>query len=124
MSSEDEFMHEDDAILEEEEEEEMSEGESDIDELDDEARPKLKKGTKKAAKVKATGAVKKKAASLGGGGVKKKRGPDAPKRAMNAYTFFANDKRAAVRKAHPDMSVTEVGKELGKLWRKASDSDK
>ncbi|CAL8137646.1 unnamed protein product [Orchesella dallaii] len=42
--------------------------------------------------------------------------PDAPKRPTTAFFFFAQVERPKVRAEHPEYKVTEVSKELGKLW--------
>lgn len=48
---------------------------------------------------------------------KKQKDPNAPKRAKTAYFLFMDDKRAEVKRNHPDMKVTEIGAELGRLWK-------
>jgi hypothetical protein len=50
---------------------------------------------------------------------KKKREKDAPKRALNAYVLFSNDKRDAMKKEHPDWSAPEIMKALAKMWSEA-----
>merc|ERR1711879_167123 len=57
-------------------------------------------------------------------GGKKKKDPNAPKKALSAYMFFAQANRDKVKKEHPDATFGELGKYLGKLWSKASKSDK
>lgn len=54
---------------------------------------------------------------------KKKKDPSKPKRAMSSFMFFANEHRPVVRKEHPDLKITDVGKKLGEMW-KALDDDK
>jgi structure-specific recognition protein 1 len=58
------------------------------------------------------------------GGSKKKKDPNAPKKALSAYMIFAQANRDKVKKENPDASFGELGKLLGKLWGKASKSDK
>jgi len=55
---------------------------------------------------------------------RKKKDPDAPKRAMSSFMFFANHRRAELRKANPEMKITEIGKELGKMWKELSDEER
>lgn len=55
---------------------------------------------------------------------KQKKDKNAPKRPKSAYILFCQDKRPEVVKKNPKMSVTEIAAELGKLWKKASASDK
>merc|ERR1719189_3130791 len=56
--------------------------------------------------------------------VKKAKDPNAPKRGLSAFMFFAKEERPAVLKAHPDFKVPEVGKELGARWAKLGDKSK
>lgn len=42
----------------------------------------------------------------------------------NNYMKFANAHREQVRAENPDMSMTEVSKELGKMWKALSDGQK
>ncbi|KAL0030987.1 hypothetical protein WJX79_007046 [Trebouxia sp. C0005] len=53
-----------------------------------------------------------------------KKDPNAPKKPSGAYIFFCNDKRAEVKKANPEYGVAESGRELGAMWKAASDEDK
>ena len=55
---------------------------------------------------------------------KKVKDPNAPKRALSAYFFFMKDTRPKVVAKNPDMKVTEIGKELGAMWRAMSDGEK
>lgn len=38
--------------------------------------------------------------------------------------FFSKDKREEVKAAHPDWSITDIGRELGAMWKRSSDSEK
>lgn len=53
---------------------------------------------------------------------RKKKDPDAPKRSLSAYMFFANENRDVVRAENPGISFGQVGKLLGEKW-KALDAD-
>ena len=44
---------------------------------------------------------------------KKKKDKDAPKGAMTAYIFFGNSMRATIKEENPDISPTEIMRELG-----------
>jgi hypothetical protein len=55
---------------------------------------------------------------------KKPKDPNAPKRALSAYMFFCNDRRAQVKEENPSMNGPQVVTELGRLWRELSDEDK
>ncbi|KAJ4219950.1 Non-histone chromosomal protein 6, partial [Fusarium solani] len=61
-----------------------------------------------------------KAAAGKRGKVEKKRGkkdPNAPKRGLSAYMFFANEQRENVREENPGISFGQVGKLLGERWK-------
>ncbi|KAF2852881.1 hypothetical protein T440DRAFT_391832 [Plenodomus tracheiphilus IPT5] len=66
--------------------------------------PKEKTTRKAAAKSKADGG-------------KKKKDPNAPKRGLSAYMFFANEQREKVREDNPGIKFGEVGKVLGEKWK-------
>ncbi|KAL9130882.1 MAG: hypothetical protein Q9217_001032 [Psora testacea] len=48
---------------------------------------------------------------------KKKKDPNAPKRGLSAYMFFANENRDSVREENPGISFGQVGKVLGERWK-------
>lgn len=50
--------------------------------------------------------------------------PDAPKRPMSAFFLFSGDNRGELKKANPSWRVTDIGKELGRLWANASEETK
>ena len=47
-----------------------------------------------------------------------------PKRPPNSYMSFVNEKRAEVKEAHPDASITEQSKLLGNMWKKMSEEER
>ncbi|KAI9851910.1 MAG: Non-histone chromosomal protein 6, partial [Thelocarpon superellum] len=51
------------------------------------------------------------------GADKKKKDPNAPKRGLSAYMFFANEQRLNVRDENPGISFGQVGKVLGERWK-------
>jgi len=53
-----------------------------------------------------------------------KKNKDGPKRNKSAYLFFCQDKRADVKKEHPDLKMTEVSKKLAILWKDIGEADK
>ena len=55
---------------------------------------------------------------------KRKRHPNAPKRPMTAFMYFAREERPKVMKDNPNFSVPEIGKELGARWRKLEDNER
>ncbi|KAH7400570.1 nucleosome binding protein [Phaeosphaeria sp. MPI-PUGE-AT-0046c] len=63
-----------------------------------------------------------KAAKADGG--KKKKDPNAPKRGLSAYMFFANEQRDKVREDNPGIKFGEVGKQLGEKWKALSEKQR
>ena len=55
---------------------------------------------------------------------KKKKDPNAPKNARTSYLFFCNEVRERLKVEQPELAITEVGKEAGKLWKELSPSKK
>ncbi|GMM31308.1 high-mobility group nucleosome-binding protein [Martiniozyma asiatica (nom. inval.)] len=55
---------------------------------------------------------------------KRKKDPNAPKRALSAYMFFAAENRDKVRADNEGISFGEIGKKLGDMWKSMSDEDK
>ncbi|KAH0832509.1 non-histone chromosomal protein 6 [Fonsecaea monophora] len=60
----------------------------------------------------------------GRGAEKKKKDPNAPKRGLSAYMFFANEQRENVREENPGISFGQVGKVLGDKWKALSDKQR
>ena len=50
--------------------------------------------------------------------------PNAPKRGLSAYMFFANEQRENVREENPNATFGEVGKRLGERWKALSDKQR
>jgi hypothetical protein len=50
-------------------------------------------------------------------GKRAKKDPNAPKRGLSAYMFFANEQRENVRDENPGVSFGQVGKLLGERWK-------
>jgi len=48
---------------------------------------------------------------------KKKKDPNAPKRALSAFFWFCADERPKAREVRPDASVGDIAKELGEKWK-------
>lgn len=55
---------------------------------------------------------------------RKKKDPDAPKRSLSAYMFFANENRDIVRSENPGIAFGQVGKLLGERWKALSAEEK
>lgn len=47
---------------------------------------------------------------------KKKKDPNAPKQPLSAYFIFSGEERQKVKAIHPNYSICEVAKELGRRW--------
>ncbi|RWW26120.1 hypothetical protein GW17_00009514 [Ensete ventricosum] len=62
---------------------------------------------------------------------KRKKDPNAPKRAMSGFMFFSNAEREVssvfhlqnLKKGNPGMSFTDVGRALGERWKKMTGLD-
>merc|ERR1712072_946932 len=67
---------------------------------------------------------KKKAKSPSPEKAKKKKDPNAPKGKSSAFIFFGSATRAEIKAAHPDWSLGDVGRELGKRWKELTEDDK
>lgn len=48
---------------------------------------------------------------------KKRRDPNAPKRASNAYMIFCKERRAKLKEERPDLPFGKIGAKLGEMWR-------
>jgi len=53
-----------------------------------------------------------------------KKDPNAPKRGLSAYMFFANEQRDSVRDENPGITFGQVGKILGERWKALSDKQR
>lgn len=54
---------------------------------------------------------------MGRKSTRRKKDPNAPKRALSAYMFFANEQRDIVRSEHPGIAFGQIGKALGEKWK-------
>lgn len=50
-----------------------------------------------------------------------KKDPNAPKKALSAYMFWLNATREQIKKDHPGISITELSKKAGVLWKALDD---
>jgi hypothetical protein len=48
---------------------------------------------------------------------RRKKDPNAPKAPLSAYMYFCKEYRPRMRSEHPEWEFTDVGRELGKLWK-------
>jgi len=55
---------------------------------------------------------------------KKKKDPNAPKRGLSAYMFFANEQRECVRHENPGITFGQVGKALGEKWKNLTEKQR
>ncbi|CAL5872502.1 uncharacterized protein PFLUO_LOCUS6766 [Penicillium psychrofluorescens] len=63
-------------------------------------------------------------AATGGKVQRRKKDPNAPKRALSAYMFFANDNRDKVREENPGITFGQVGKSLGDRWKALTETER
>ncbi|CAI4262696.1 CQS_1a_G0002870.mRNA.1.CDS.1 [Saccharomyces cerevisiae] len=55
---------------------------------------------------------------------RRKKDPNAPKRGLSAYMFFANENRDIVRSENPDVTFGQVGRILGERWKALTAEEK
>jgi high mobility group protein B2 len=53
-----------------------------------------------------------------------KKHPNAPKRASSAFLFYSQVMRPRIKAEHADMKNTDISKQLGEAWAKASQAQK
>ena len=56
--------------------------------------------------------------------VKKGKDPNAPKRPMSAYMLWLNASREKIKSDHPGISVTDLSKKAGEIWKGMSKEKK
>lgn len=52
---------------------------------------------------------------------KKHKDPNAPKRPQSAYFLWLNEHREQIKKEHPGISLTDLTKKAGEMWRELKD---
>lgn len=55
---------------------------------------------------------------------RRKKDPNAPKRALSAYMFFANENRDIIKSENPNVTFGQVGKLLGERWKSLTDEER
>jgi len=63
----------------------------------------------------------------GAGGAKRRMsgvGAGGGKKPLRGFFLFSQERRPAVREAHPEWKVGDVAKELGRQWRELDDASK
>ena len=55
---------------------------------------------------------------------KKKKDPNAPKAASNAYMIFCKERRSKLKKENPDLAFGKIGAKLGEIWRALTPEEK
>ncbi|XP_067686639.1 FACT complex subunit SSRP1-like [Haliotis asinina] len=81
-----------------------------------EKREKKEKKKSKSAKTVKEGRRKRK--------TKKDRDPNRPKRAQSAYFLWLNESRESIKTEFPGLSITELSKKAGEMWRDMTDKSK
>ncbi|XP_048652437.1 high mobility group protein B3-like [Marmota marmota marmota] len=59
-----------------------------------------------------------------GPGKRGKKDPDAPKRPPSGFLMFCSEFRPKIKSTHPGISIGEVAKNLGEMWKILSDGEK
>ena len=52
---------------------------------------------------------------------KKHKDPNAPKRPQSAYFLWLNEHREQIKKENPGISLTDLTKKAGEMWRELKD---
>eukprot|EP00466_Bigelowiella_natans_P004903 jgi/Bigna1/43386/e_gw1.77.31.1 len=55
---------------------------------------------------------------------KRRKDPNAPRRASNAYMIFCKERRAHLKRERPDLPFGKLGAKLGEMWRDMSAEDR
>ncbi|TVT99205.1 hypothetical protein EJB05_33166 [Eragrostis curvula] len=55
---------------------------------------------------------------------KKKKDPNAPKRAIAPFMYFSKAERANIKGSNPELATTEIAKKLGEKWQKMTAEEK
>jgi len=63
-------------------------------------------------------------AQVGGRKRKREKDPNQPKRALSAFLYFCEEKRPAVRTAHPEYKMGDISKELSRQWEACGDKSR
>ncbi len=86
------------------------------------AKPAPKKPAAKGKKAPAKPAPKGKKAPAKG--AKKAKDPNAPKRPMNAYLFYGQERRPAIKEEQPGLKLGEVTQVIAAEWGEMTDAEK
>uniref|UniRef100_A0A3B4FZX6 High mobility group box 2a n=1 Tax=Pundamilia nyererei TaxID=303518 RepID=A0A3B4FZX6_9CICH len=57
-------------------------------------------------------------------GKKKKKDPNAPKKPPSAFFIFTSEHREKIKADNPGISITDIAKKSGEMWKKMSTTDK
>jgi structure-specific recognition protein 1 len=87
-------------------------------EEDEASEPEKKKSPGKPSRKRKAGKPKKERKK------KAKKDPNAPKRPQSSYFLFMATKRDGVKSANPGMSIGEISKNIGNLWKQLPDVEK
>lgn len=55
---------------------------------------------------------------------RKKKDASAPKRPMSAYMMWLNASRERIKSENPGISITEISKKAGEMWRQLGKDEK
>lgn len=55
---------------------------------------------------------------------RKKKDAGAPKRPMSAYMMWLNASRERIKSENPGISITEISKKAGEMWRQLGKDEK
>lgn len=75
----------------------------------------------KADKVRCDQEMKRYGPAKGG---KKKKDPNAPKRPLSGFFLFSSEFRPKMKSTNPSISIGDMVKKLGEMWKNLNDSEK
>ena len=52
---------------------------------------------------------------------KKKKDPNCPKKPLSSYMLWLQEMRPSLKKKYPELSITEMSKKAGQLWKELKD---
>ncbi|XP_054717717.1 FACT complex subunit Ssrp1-like [Uloborus diversus] len=90
----------------------------------DDSRPVVKKVKEKKPKEKSKSAKTVKEPGMRKKRQKKERDENKPKRPPSAYFLYLADVREKIKKDNPGISITEITKKAGEMWKEVSDKSK
>ncbi|XP_011407472.1 PREDICTED: FACT complex subunit Ssrp1-like [Amphimedon queenslandica] len=94
------------------------------EEEEEEEEPKAKKRSKPQTHTNVAKKRKQEKGGATGKKEKKKKDPNCPKKPLSSYMLWLQEMRPSLKKKHPELSITEMSKKAGQLWKELKDKSK